>query len=68
MRKSTTYLRTEDVSRWTGIPENTLKSWRREGRGPAYLNLGRRVYYRDDLVQEWLDVQERVTLRGGEVA
>lgn len=50
-------LRIEEVSEWTGVPENTLRFWRHEKRGPKSAKLGRRVVYRESDVQAWLDEQ-----------
>lgn len=37
----------------------TIDRWRTEGRGPRYLKVGRRVYYRLRDVEAWLDAQVR---------
>lgn len=41
----------------SGQSEVTVARWRREGNGPAYLKLGRRVMYRRVDVQAWLNNQ-----------
>jgi hypothetical protein len=33
----------------------TLRRWRQEGRGPAYIKVGRKVMYRPSDIQAWLD-------------
>jgi hypothetical protein len=33
----------------------TLRRWRQEGSGPAYVKVGRKVMYRPSDVQTWLD-------------
>jgi predicted DNA-binding transcriptional regulator AlpA len=33
----------------------TLRRWRQEGRGPAYVKVGRKVMYRPSDVQAWID-------------
>jgi len=54
-------LRIEDVSEWTGVPENTLRFWRATGTGPRSAKLGRRVVYREADVQAWIDAQFEAT-------
>ena len=36
------------------IPYSTSASWRHEGRGPRYLKVGARVFYRGVDLNEWL--------------
>jgi hypothetical protein len=38
---------------------NTLTSWRNRGIGPAYVKIGRRVFYRRSDVSAWLAAQRR---------
>ncbi|WP_448624766.1 helix-turn-helix domain-containing protein [Geodermatophilus sp. URMC 64] len=38
-------------------PVATLRYWRHVGTGPASSRLGRRVLYRRDDLQSWIDVQ-----------
>jgi hypothetical protein len=38
---------------------NTLTSWRNRGVGPAYVKIGRRVFYRRSDVSAWLAAQRR---------
>ncbi|WP_144186619.1 helix-turn-helix transcriptional regulator [Elioraea rosea] len=41
-----------------GIPERTSQRWRMTGDGPPYVRLGaRRVAYRRDDVEAWLDAR-----------
>lgn len=51
------FLRLSEVSTWTGIPENTLRWYRKERRGPQSAKLGGRVVYRESDVQAWIDAQ-----------
>ena len=47
------------VYAWLGIAESTLRRWRAEGRGPAYITLSPRVIrYRRSVVLAWLREQE----------
>ena len=36
------------------IPYSTLASYRHEGRGPAYLKVGTRIFYQGAALNEWL--------------
>lgn len=58
-------LGSKQVSEWTGVPVGTLRYWRHANEGPASFTLGRRVVYRRDAVEQWIDDRERATLRGG---
>lgn len=47
------------AAEFLGLSPKTLERFRVEGRGPAFLKLGRRVVYsRDDLVK-WAEAQRR---------
>ncbi len=37
----------------------TMASWRSRGTGPAYIVLGRRIFYRESALREYLASQER---------
>jgi hypothetical protein len=37
----------------------TLTTWRHEKRGPAYLKVGRKVFYRRSDIMLWLGAQRR---------
>jgi len=57
----TKYLTPEEVDQEYKLPVNTLKHWRWQGIGPAYLKVGRRIKYRRNDVEAWLDAQSRQT-------
>jgi hypothetical protein len=38
---------------------NTLACWRNQGKGPAYVKVGRQVFYRRADIAEWLAKQRR---------
>ena len=38
-----------------GQPRRTLQKWRVEGRGPRFLKVGRRVFYRRSDIEAWLE-------------
>lgn len=46
-----------ETSRVLHISQRTLQKWRSEGRGPRWLRVGRRIWYRPADIEEWLDEQ-----------
>ncbi len=51
-----TYLWLEELAAQTGIPTNTLRSWRSQGTGgPRSFTIGRRVAYDLADVRSWLE-------------
>lgn len=44
-------LPSSEAARYLGVAEKTMANWRSQGRGPRFLKRARRVWYR----QEWLD-------------
>lgn len=53
MAAAVRHLTTEELSERTGIPVETLRQWRRHGRGPVPMKLGRGVRYRLADVEAW---------------
>lgn len=53
----TPLLTPEDVSEYLGVPPGTLANWRYQGRGPAFVRLGRHVRYRAVDVAAWVESQ-----------
>lgn len=47
----------KETATMLGVVEKTLPMWRHLGRGPTYLKIGRRVFYRPTDIKEWLDKQ-----------
>jgi predicted DNA-binding transcriptional regulator AlpA len=45
------------VSAMTGVPIETLRDWRKHGKGPAGKRIGKRVRYRPEDVRAWVDAQ-----------
>lgn len=43
-----------EVSAYLGVPTGTLANWRYQGRGPAFIRIGRHVRYRPEDVRAWL--------------
>lgn len=52
---NTDLLSPTEVSQWLRTPISTLARWRCEGTGPSYLTLGRRVLYRQQDIEKFLD-------------
>lgn len=46
-----------DLSEYLGVPTGTLANWRYQGRGPAFVRLGRHVRYRAQDVLDWISEQ-----------
>lgn len=42
-----------------GVKPQTLRKWAVQGRGPARVKLGRRVFYRVDTLRAWIRAQEK---------
>ena len=38
-------------------PTGTLANWRSQGKGPAFVRLGKRVAYRGRDLNDWIDAQ-----------
>lgn len=50
-----------EASKYLGeIPATTMQWWRTKGRGPRYVKLGRKVYYRRSQLDEFIAAGERV--------
>lgn len=43
------------AARYVGYSTFALKAWRRQGRGPAYIRVGRSVRYRVAALDAWLE-------------
>ncbi len=56
-------LRSEAAAELLGVPRETMKSWRSEGRGPRSFKLGNVVLYRKSDLIAWLDEQYEAGLR-----
>jgi excisionase family DNA binding protein len=61
-----TYLTTAEVSAMLGIPENTLRWWRHQGRGPASFKIGSRVVYERASLEQWISQERAATISGGQ--
>lgn len=50
---------TEAAAEYLGTAESTLANWRSAGRGPKYLKLGAKVYYRLADLDSWMQSRVR---------
>lgn len=51
------HLTTSEVAEITRASQETVRYWRHIGKGPRSYKVGRRVLYRRDDVEAWLDEQ-----------
>ena len=54
-RHSFGLLTDEEVAELVGVTIQTLAIWRSNGEGPAYVKLGRQVFYRRADILAWID-------------
>ena len=47
-----------DLAEVLGVPEHTLAQWRSQGKGPAYVKVGRYVRYDWSDVKRWIAEQK----------
>jgi hypothetical protein len=45
----------EEAARILKVKKQTPAAWRNRGQGPAYVKVGRRVFYRPSDLREWLE-------------
>jgi predicted site-specific integrase-resolvase len=53
------FLNERELSKRICVSMITLQQWRHRGEGPPFYKLGRRVVYRWDSVQRWLEANRR---------
>lgn len=56
--------RTGQAAQALGIKKSTLEQWRTQGKGPAYLRIGRLVYYDPQDVHAFKESCRRVPTQG----
>lgn len=56
---------TDDLADYLRVPARTLDQWASQGKGPAFLKIGRYRRYRPEDVETWLDGQVRASSRRG---
>lgn len=52
-------LTTKEVAAFLAVPVGTVRDWRYRRVGPRGVRLGRRVLYRQAVVEQWLEERER---------
>ena len=55
------YLKAQDLTSRTGIPEGTWAKYRTLNRGPKWLKVGKHALYRESDFEAWLRSKERLT-------
>src|ERR1041385_298501 len=50
-----------DVARVTGQALATLTSWRCRRVGPPFIKIGRKIFYKADSLQQWINSREQLT-------
>lgn len=54
----------DEVSELIGVSVGTLRNWRNANVGIPSFKVGRRVVYRRSAIDQWLNEQEKATIRG----
>lgn len=52
---------TQQAADHVNLEPKTLENWRCQGRGPAYVKLGSRVFYRTEDLDAYVEQNRRVT-------
>ncbi len=52
-------LNTAEAAKVLRIGVATLHRWRGAGRGPAFIEMGRKIYYRPADIERWIEEQRR---------
>ena len=52
----------EAAAAYIGVKPPTLASWRHFGRGPSYVKVGRRAFYKVTDIERWLNEQAVVPI------
>jgi hypothetical protein len=48
----------DEAAAWLRVPTETLRYWRKLGRGPKAAKVGKHLRYRDEELRRWLKEQE----------
>ena len=59
------YVSREDLAAQLHLTSKTLAKWANQRKGPAFVKVGRKVFYRKDAVQAWLRKNESTLLAAG---
>jgi excisionase family DNA binding protein len=54
----TVLLNTLQAAAQLGLHPDTLRAWRKQGRGPAYLKLGTRYRYTQQAMEDFLEASD----------
>lgn len=52
-------LNTPEAAKALRLGTATLQRWRKSGKGPPYIEMGRKVYYRSGDLERWVEAQQR---------
>jgi excisionase family DNA binding protein len=55
----------QELAETFGLSPDTLADWRSQRRGPAYLSVGRKIWYPKDRVDKWLETKLKETKEDG---
>lgn len=61
-------LDTPTLAKKLGLRANTLEKWRVQGGGPAYVRIGRKIAYRPQDVESWLESRRTFSTSGATAA
>jgi predicted DNA-binding transcriptional regulator AlpA len=56
MNTQSSLLDAQSAADWTGLSTSTLAKLRLTGNGPVYIKLGRRVAYKPEDLEAWIEV------------
>ena len=62
MTSKSTLLTTEEAARLLGVSERSLARWHVLRKGPPRTRAGRKVYYRAEAIEAWLQANEILPL------
>lgn len=54
MNNNSSLLNTVDAARFLGLHPDTLRLWRKQGRGPSFVKLGNRYRYSPEAIEIFL--------------
>lgn len=60
-KKSTDILTVQQAADFMGLSRNTLDAWRYRGFGPPHIALGRKIVYRRQAIEAWMEKRTRTS-------